>query len=88
MEAAGSTRIHRILTGSVNIGGVAERKRLQPRVSDEARRGWQRAVEANATDLSALMEALGRALDDGTFRVPEEVAVMARRIEAERRRRD
>lgn len=62
-----------------------ERKRVQARLSDEARRGWDRA--ARPANLSALMEAVGLWLDRGDLRFPPELLAEAQEIEVESRKR-
>lgn len=57
------------------------------RLTDDARRGLDRAAITHGVTLTALAEALGRSLDENTRRLPPEVVEMARVIDAERRNR-
>lgn len=62
-----------------------DRKRIQARLSDEARRGWERA--ARPANLSALLEAAGLWLARGDLRFPPELISEAQEIERESRKR-
>lgn len=58
--------------------------RVSARVSDEARRGWERAATVNGCTFSALVEALGLALHEHQWEVPPDVVERARKIDRER----
>lgn len=61
--------------------------RFQARLSDEAHRGWERVATNHGITYSALLEALGQALDEGTYRIPEVTIEAARAIDVDRRNR-
>jgi len=58
------------------------------RLSDDARRGWERLALRHGVTMSALMEAVGLRLVSGDHEpVAAELLELARRIDYERRRR-
>lgn len=57
---------------------------MNVRITDEARRGWDRCVDRHQLDLTALAEAIGLALDDRSFDIPPEIAERAWRIKYDR----
>jgi cytochrome c oxidase subunit IV len=58
------------------------------RLSDDARRGWERLALRYGVTMSALMEAVGVRLMSGEGEpVPAELIELARKIDYERRRR-
>lgn len=59
-------------------------QRLSARVSDGARRGWDRATTRHGSTFTALIEALGLALDEGAWDVPAELADRAQSIDRDR----
>ena len=59
-------------------------QRLSARVSDNARRGWDRATTRHGSTFTALIEALGLALDEGEWDVPDEFVAEAQRIDRDR----
>jgi hypothetical protein len=59
-------------------------QRLSARVSEDARRGWDRATVQHGATLTALIEALGLAMVERSWDVPDEVAELAQRIDRER----
>ena len=63
------------------------RFQVQVRLSEDARRGWDRLCTDNGCTLTAVLEALGRELDAGRSPVPERVLKAAREIDRERRSR-
>lgn len=65
---------------------MAER-RISIRLDDEAGRGWDSCSLRHGLPLSVLLEAMGRALADGTMTCPPEVIELAHRLEFERRSR-
>ena len=58
--------------------------RVSARVSDESRRGWERATFAHGCTFSALVEALGLALDERGWDPPADVVERAQQIDRER----
>ena len=59
-------------------------ERLSARVSERARHGWDLAAARVGCTHTALIEALGLALDDRSWEVPPEVAQRAQQIDRER----
>ena len=60
---------------------------MSARVSEEARHGWDRAETRHGCSFTALVEALGLALEDRSWEVPEEIARQALQIDRERHSR-
>lgn len=60
-------------------------RRTTVRLSEEARRGWWKAKRGQS--FTAVVEAVGRALDDGTLELPDEVLETARQVDDERHTR-
>lgn len=58
--------------------------RLSARVSDDAKRGWDRKAAEHGCTFTALIEALGLGFDGRTVGLPEELVEQARRIDRER----
>jgi hypothetical protein len=61
--------------------------RITLRLSDEARRGWDRTVIRHGVTLTAFAEALGLALLANPDRPPIDILEHARQIDFERRNR-
>ena len=59
-------------------------QRLSARVSDNARRGWDRASSRHGCTFTALIEALGLAVDERQWDVPAEVVERAQQIDRDR----
>jgi hypothetical protein len=57
------------------------------RISDEAQAGWDRCSKRHGLPPSALLDALGQKIEDGSFSCPPEVVELAHQIEFERRSR-
>lgn len=57
------------------------------RLEDQARAGWDRVATENNVTLTALIEALGRLLEQSSDAMPPEVVNLAQRIDRERRNR-
>lgn len=57
------------------------------RISDDARRGLDRVATRYGVTLTALLEAMGRYLDEDPTRVHQGVIETARQIDFERRSR-
>ena len=57
------------------------------RISDEARRGFDRLATSHGVTLTALLEALGQLIESTPDAIPPEVIDAARRIDFERRSR-
>lgn len=57
------------------------------RISDEARRGFDRLATRHGVTLTALLEALGQLVEAQPDALPPEVIDAARRIDFERRSR-
>lgn len=51
--------------------------RISALLSDEARRGWERVCSRERVTLSALLEALGRRLDESPNELPDVFAEAA-----------
>lgn len=66
---------------------MGERKRLQPWISVEAHAAWFRLAKRHNVNVSALVDAIGRSLDDGTWTIPDEVVNDAQALERENLRR-
>lgn len=67
-----------------NLPTVAgSRSRASIRLSPDARRGWERCSDRHAIPLTTLLEAMGRKLDDGTLRCPEDVIAYAVQLQRE-----
>lgn len=55
------------------------------RLDDDARRGWQKVADQHDLSLTALVEAMGRLLDQHPGRLDmDEVIALAKAIKAER----
>jgi len=59
-------------------------QRLSARVSDNARRGWDRAAVGHGVTFTALIEAMGLAMDERGWDVPDELVDRARQIDRDR----
>jgi hypothetical protein len=57
------------------------------RLDDEARSGWDRAADECSVTKTALVEAIGRLLNDDPDILPPEAFELARKIDRERRNR-
>lgn len=65
-------------------------RRLSARVSDEARRGWDKLLDRHGVSFTAVIEATGRALDERDGKLvyePDDVIEVARSIDRERFKR-
>ena len=61
--------------------------RVSLRLSDEARRGLDRAATSSGVTLTAMVEAFGRLLDADPSLLLDEAVALARRIDFDRRSR-
>lgn len=65
-------------------------RRVSARISDEARRGWDKLCNRHGVSFTAIIEATGRALDERDGKLVyevDEVVEVARRIDRERFKR-
>jgi hypothetical protein len=62
------------------------RRPIYARLTDEAWRGWDRVATRRNITLTAVLEAMGEALDTG-YQLPDSVIERARDIDRERRSR-
>jgi hypothetical protein len=60
---------------------------IRARLTDEAAQAWDRLVTAEGVTVTALVEALGRELGEGTWRPTRRAVERARQIDRERRSR-
>lgn len=66
------------------VAVVAARRAAYIRLTDDARRGWDRVVESEGVSLTALVEAVGLALHERREIIPKDIIAAARAIDYER----